>query len=79
MKIEDHRLVDGDVTQLTTLVAPKITPEVVVIHYGVTHTLDALVADQKARGLLGTSFNRRLRGRGRCPPPRRWLRRHRPR
>jgi len=26
-----------------------ITPEVVVVHYGVTHTLDALVAAQKAR------------------------------
>lgn len=53
MKIENHRLVGDesvDVSQITTIAGQLITPEVIVIHYGVTDRLDSLVAAQKARG-----------------------------
>lgn len=48
-----HVLDCGDLYDFKYLAAKrgrKITPEVIVIHYGVTHNLSSLVAAQRARG-----------------------------
>jgi N-acetylmuramoyl-L-alanine amidase len=50
LRISNHLLTDGPVTQLSNLVSPVIVPELIVIHFGVTHSLSSLVAVQKARG-----------------------------
>lgn len=55
MKIVNHRLVQEShdsvqIAQRKPLWRPKIVPEVVVIHYGVTHKLASLVAAQEATG-----------------------------
>lgn len=55
MRIVNHELIceDGDPVKLTKLkpgLRPEIVPEVVVAHYAVTHSLDATVAAQQARG-----------------------------
>ena len=49
MKIIDHRLDDDNVKHLPRT-GRIITPEVIVIHYGVTRTIASLVAAQRARG-----------------------------
>lgn len=55
MKIGDHRLTQEAHDPVTIAHRDvgwraEIVPEVIVIHYGVTHTLPALVAAQKATG-----------------------------
>lgn len=55
MRIVEHELVceDSDPVKLTKMkpgLRPEIVPEVIVAHYAVTHSLDATVAAQQARG-----------------------------
>jgi N-acetylmuramoyl-L-alanine amidase len=55
MRIVNHELVceDGDPIKLTRVkpgVKSEIVPEVIVAHYAVTHSLEATVAAQQARG-----------------------------
>lgn len=53
MIVANHRLDCGELYDFEYLgerVGPPITPEVIVIHYGVTHSLSSLVAAQRARG-----------------------------
>ena len=57
MKIENHYLIADDsalvkISEIDGRAGPEIVPELIVIHYAVTHSLDATVRAQQARGYL---------------------------